>query len=48
MEEIDIVKIHTGQIVHISFDALEGINFTGSVTFISPSSSIDMNGIVTY
>ncbi|EKD29364.1 MAG: hypothetical protein ACD_78C00435G0001 [uncultured bacterium (gcode 4)] len=32
----------------ISFDALEEVSLTGSVTFISPSSAIDANGIVTY
>lgn len=48
MEEIDIAKVRIGQMVNISFDALEGVSLTGSVTFISPSSSIDVNGIVTY
>lgn len=48
MEEIDIAKIHTGQLVHIVFDALEGVTLTGAVTFVSPASSIDANGIVTY
>lgn len=48
MEEIDIAKVRLGQRVNITFDALEGVNLTGSVTFISPSSLIDMNGIVTY
>ncbi|MDD5376772.1 MAG: efflux RND transporter periplasmic adaptor subunit [Candidatus Gracilibacteria bacterium] len=48
MEEIDIAKVRLGQPVRISFDALESVSLTGSVTFISPSSSIDANGIVTY
>lgn len=48
MEEIDIAKVYLGQMVYITFDALEGVSLTGSVTFISPSSSIDANGIVTY
>lgn len=48
MEEIDIAKIRLGQSVHIGFDALEGVALTGSVIFISPSSAIDANGIVTY
>lgn len=48
MEEIDVAKVRVGQPVNITFDALEGVSLTGSVTFISPSSSIDANGIVTY
>lgn len=48
MEEIDIAKVRLGQMVNITFDALERVSLTGSVTFISPSSSIDANGIVTY
>lgn len=48
MEEIDVAKVRVGQLVSITFDALEGVSLTGSVTFISPSSAIDANGIVTY
>ncbi|MDD5197891.1 MAG: efflux RND transporter periplasmic adaptor subunit [Candidatus Gracilibacteria bacterium] len=48
MEEIDIAKVRLGQPVRIIFDALDDVSLTGSVTFISPSSLIDANGIVTY
>jgi|GEM_PF-3821140 len=48
IEELDISKIHLEQPTLITFDSLENTIFTGSVRFISDTSSIDANEIVTY
>lgn len=48
IEEIDITKIQLGQKTYFTFDAIDGLNFTGEVTYISGTPTIDNNGIVTY
>ncbi len=48
IEEIDIIKITKDQKVYITFDALDSVKIEGNVSFVSPVSSIDENGIVTY
>jgi HlyD family secretion protein len=45
--EVDIGKIHTGQIVDITIDALPDDVFSGSVTRIAPASDSD-SGVVNY
>ncbi len=48
VEEIDIAKITLGQDVVITLDAIEDLELDGTVTFISSTSTMDGNRIVTY
>lgn len=48
IEELDISKVRLGQSTLITFDSIEKTSFTGSVRFVSDTSSIDENDIVTY
>ncbi|MDQ1343447.1 MAG: hypothetical protein QG650_166 [Patescibacteria group bacterium] len=48
MEETDIGKIRREQEARVVFDSLPEKTFTGAVTFVSPTSSTDANGVVTY
>lgn len=48
VEEVDIAKIAVGQKVATTFDALEGRAFAGSVESITPSATVDQNGVTTY
>ncbi len=48
IEEIDIIKITEKQKVYITFDALDSVKIEGIVNFVSPVSTTDANGIVTY
>lgn len=48
VDEIDILKIKTGQKAIISVDAVRNKTFTGEVTFISPYGTPDTNGVVKF
>lgn len=48
IEESDINKIKLGQKVYATFDALDGLEVDGEVSFISLTSQTDNSGIVTY
>lgn len=48
VEESDINKIEVGQKAYATFDAAEGVELEGEISFISLRSSTDNNGIVTY
>lgn len=48
IEEADINKLKVGQKANITFDAIDGLNLEGEVTFISLKSSTNSNSIVTY
>jgi len=48
VDEIDILKIKTGQKVAISVDAVPNKTFTGTVSFISPFGTPDTNGVVKF
>lgn len=48
VEESDINKLKIGQKAKATFDAAEGVELEGEVSFISLRSSTDNNGIVTY
>ncbi len=47
VDELDVRKVQTGQKVQVTADALEGVNFTGTVTNISLESS-QSNGVTNY
>jgi len=48
VDEIDILKIKTGQKATISVDAVPNKTFTGTVTFISPYGTPDANNVVKF
>jgi len=48
IEEMDINKIDVGQKIYATFDALEGVELTGKVSYVSLTSTTDNSGIVTY
>ncbi|MFA6513928.1 MAG: efflux RND transporter periplasmic adaptor subunit [Patescibacteria group bacterium] len=48
IEEADISKIKVGDKASVTFDAVDGVNLTGEVSFISLTSETSSNGIVTY
>lgn len=47
VDEIDVAQLAEGQAAHLSFDALKGEEFGGSVTHIAPSST-NVGGAVAY
>ena len=47
LNEVDAAKVQTGQNVQLSFNAINGLNLTGSVTSINPIGTISQ-GVVTY
>lgn len=48
IEEADISKLKVGDKAQVSFDAVDGVNLTGEISFISLTSTTNSNGIVTY
>jgi len=48
VDEIDILKIRTGQQATISVDAVPDKTFTGTVSFISPHGTADTNNVVKF
>jgi multidrug efflux pump subunit AcrA (membrane-fusion protein) len=48
VDEIDILKIKTGQKAMISVDAVPNKTFTGTVSFISPYGTTDTNNVVKF
>ncbi len=48
VDEIDILKIKTGQKATISVDAVPNKIFTGTVSFISPFGTPDTNNVVKF
>jgi multidrug efflux pump subunit AcrA (membrane-fusion protein) len=48
VDEIDILKVHTGQKAQISIDAVPNKVFTGTVTFISPYGTESTNNVVKF
>jgi multidrug efflux pump subunit AcrA (membrane-fusion protein) len=48
VDEIDILKIKTGQKATISVDAVPNKTFTGTVSFISPFGTPDTNNVVKF
>jgi len=48
VEEADISKLKVGDKAQVSFDAVDGVNLTGEISFISLTSTTSSNGIVTY
>ena len=48
VEESDISKLKVGDKAQVTFDAVEGVNLTGEISFISLTSTTNTNGIVTY
>jgi len=48
IEEMDINEIDVGQKIYATFDALEGVELTGKVSYVSLTSTTDNSGIVTY
>jgi RND family efflux transporter MFP subunit len=48
IEEADINKLKVGQKAYATFDAIDGVQIDGEITFISLTSESDNNGIVTY
>jgi RND family efflux transporter MFP subunit len=48
VDEIDILKIKTGQKAMISVDAVPNKTFTGTVSFISPYGTADTNNVVKF
>ena len=48
VEEADISKLKVGDKAAVTFDALDGVNLTGEISFISLTSTTNSNGIVTY
>ncbi len=47
VDEIDIARVKVGQDVQVTLDALPGVNVTGKVDRIAPSSTL-VNGVVSY
>ena len=48
IEEADISKLAVGQKAYATFDALDELTLEGEISFISLTSKINNNGIVTY
>lgn len=48
VEEADISKLKVGEKAAVTFDAVDGVNLTGEVSFISLTSTTNSSGIVTY
>lgn len=48
IEEADISKLKVGDKATVTFDAVDGVNLGGEVSFISLTSDTSSNGIVTY
>lgn len=48
VEEADISKLKVGDKAAVTFDAVDGVNLTGEISFISLTSTTSSNGIVTY
>ncbi|MFZ2310100.1 MAG: efflux RND transporter periplasmic adaptor subunit [Patescibacteria group bacterium] len=48
IEESDINKVKVGQKAYATFDAVDGLELAGEVSFISLTSESSSNGIVTY
>ncbi|MEI6529155.1 MAG: efflux RND transporter periplasmic adaptor subunit [Candidatus Falkowbacteria bacterium] len=48
VEEADISKLKVGEKAAVTFDAVDGVNLTGEISFISLTSTTSSNGIVTY
>jgi HlyD family secretion protein len=48
IEEADISKLKVGDKAQVTFDAVEGVELTGEISFISLTSETSSNGIVTY
>ncbi len=48
VEESDISKLQVGQKAEATFDAIDGLNLNGEISFISMTSATNNNGIVTY
>ncbi|MFA5108994.1 MAG: efflux RND transporter periplasmic adaptor subunit [Patescibacteria group bacterium] len=48
IEEADISKLKVGDKAQVTFEAVEGANLTGEISFISLTSTTSSNGIVTY
>ena len=48
IEEADISKLKVGDKAQVTFDAVDGVNLTGEVSFIAMTSDTSANGIVTY
>ena len=47
LNEVDVVKVKPGQNVQLTFNAINGLNLTGTVTSINPIGTISQ-GVVTY
>lgn len=45
--EADVTRVQVGQPVEITFDALAGAVYTGTITFVSPKADVQQ-GVVTY
>ncbi|MFA6194483.1 MAG: efflux RND transporter periplasmic adaptor subunit [Patescibacteria group bacterium] len=48
IEEADISKMKVGEKATVTFDAVDGVNLSGEISFISLTSETSANGIVTY
>lgn len=48
IEEADISKLKVGDKAQVTFDAVDGVNLNGEISFISLTSETSSNGIVTY
>lgn len=48
IEEADISKLKVGDKAQVTFDAIDGVNLSGEISFISLTSETSSNGIVTY
>ena len=48
VEEADISKLKVGDKAKVTFDAIDGVDLTGEISFISLTSETSTNGIVTY
>jgi HlyD family secretion protein len=48
VEESDISKLKVGNKAGVTFDAIDGLNLEGTVSYISLTSSTNSSGIVTY
>lgn len=48
IEEADVSKLKVGDKAEVTFDAVDGLDLTGEISFISLTSQTSSNGIVTY
>lgn len=48
IEEADISKVKVGQKADITLDAVQGLELNGEISFVSKTSSVNNNGVVTY